>query len=743
MPTAGITHDAVLQDYDSRHSRGFMLVQKNGQRVFSTREARPIAPRTLSMGELTQAEAPPEIELIWFMDDWIGGIGGENYRNLGDRRKLGTAKKILTYPYGTLRPTRELRASTLSSAPDNYFPSGFAVAPNDATPGTAGVVNELWAFVGRDVYSGGDDNWTLETEPQALSLFYQNGLQFDKWVVAPAWNSGTDLANYPGLYIYKDPTTSTWTASTQAQGRFKFFTKARNAAGNEILWGGHNIADTTFTVSGAHNSSVTTLSLSADPTATIQVNDMLMVGPVGTAEIMLVTARQTGPNQATVVRAYGTPALTFSGGEKVNLYQPHVIRSSSDPSNTGSWSSATTIGVDDQPITGMVADEDTDVLYIAKTDGIYTYFYDFTGGTFIRNLTVEFRQQGHSGNFIGLHYWNKRLLLPLGHGGLLEYDIANGTIKDISLRLSAPAITDLHGVVVAIASDPQGIYLAVKDVTDNVLHIIAGHLVEIDGATDWRWDMIGEVGAGAALTTARTALMVDTYKDNHRRLWIGFTEASVNVVPQFLPLGNVSDDKTDGYTNDTDCEAVSVKYDANLPRVSKHADHLEVESKNLGAGGRQWTFSYRVDDETTWTTWQAANESPFQEIKFPPGTVYKILEVRAVPVMTSVGTTPPEILSLRFHSQIRPKPTKVYPMRLYLADNQLLLNGAEGGSVNGDLKQLRDWNASPTDLILYTPDKAEGRAVIFWPGSMTEQEVHKEYGRRAEYEVRFLLAEVG
>ena len=741
MPKAGVTHDIVLEDYDTRHRRGFMLSRNGGRRAFQSREVRPIAPRTLAMGELTQAESPPEVELVWFMDNWIGGIGGKNFRNLGDRLKLASAKKIATFPYGTLRPSRELRVSTLSSAPDNYFPSGFAVAPNDASPGSAGVVNELWAFVGRDVYSGGDDNWTLETEPQALSLFYRNGLQYGKWVVAPAWNSGTDLANYPGLYIYKDPTTTTWTASTLAQGRFKFFAKGRNTTGSEILWGGHAITDTTFTVSGAHNDTVTTLTLSADPTATISVGDMLIVGPVGTAEIMLVTARQAAPNQATVIRGYGTAALTFSGGEKVNLYQPHVIRSSADPSNTGSWSSATAIGVDDQPITGLASDEDTDVLYIAKTDGVYTQFYDLHGSLFTRNLTVEFRQQGHTGNFIGLHYWNKRLLLPLGHGGLLEYNIANETVRDISLRLSAPEITDLHGVIVSIASDPQGIYLAIKDVTDNVLHIVGGHLIEIEGATDWSWEMLAEVGAGAALTTARTTLMVDSYVDDHRRLWIGFTESAVNETPRFLPLGNVNDDQTDGYTNDTDAEAVFVKNDGNLPRVPKHYHDLEVESKNLGVGGRQWSFSYRLDNETTWVDLDVVNVSPFQKLLFPAGVAGNVLELRAIPALTTVGTTPPEIISVRVKASLRPKADKLFPMSLYLADNQHLLNGAEAGRVNGDLKQLRVWNGTPTGLTLYTPDKADGRAVLIWPGSMRETEISKEYGRRGEYDVSFLLVE--
>ena len=69
------------------------------------------------------------------------------------------------------------------------------------------------------------------------------------------------------------------------------------------------------------------------------------------------------------------------------------------------------------------------------------------------------------------------------------------------------------------------------------------------------------------------------------------------MTPKFIPVGNAGDDKTDGYTNDTDCEAVLTAYDGNLPRVDKHFAEMEVESKNLGAGGRHghsttaWTMT--------------------------------------------------------------------------------------------------------------------------------------------------------
>ena len=750
MPKSGVTHDLVIEDHDTRHRRGFMYARaRGGRRPFDSREAQPVAPRQLTMGELTHAEDPPTISLTLFMDTWIKGIGGKDWRTTEDRGKLADSTNIETYPHGTLRPGRDITATTVSANHPGagYGASGFAVATNDATPGTAGIENELWAFVESRVFYGGDNNWTSSSTPLDVDVLYKNGVRFGKWVVAPGWNSFTDVVDSPMPYIYKDPTTATWTSSTELEGRFKFFAVARNNAGQEILWGGHNIADTNINVNGTHADDATTLNTTADPRSAISVGDLILCGnPSNGAEqsqeIMLVTA--TGASSLTVVRGYGVAAQTYTGtGSNIYLYQPHVIRSSADPSNSGSWSSATAIGDQNAPITGLLVDEDTDTLLIAKTDGLWQQYYEPLedgGRLFLRNLTIQFRDQNHPNNFLGLYSWNKRVLLPLGGGGLMEYSVSSGEARDISFRLTADELTELHGRVLAITSNSETVYIALKDASVETIYILAGNLVSVEGNTDWSWAKVTEISAATdqTFTDNRTTLWYDSVFDDHSRVWLGYTESGASATPKFLPVR--TGDKSDTYT--TSGEAVFLRYDANLPRVNKHFSRMEVESKNLGAGGRQWTFSYRLDGETTYTAWNAVTVSPIQTLEFPTGVSGKIIQIKAEPSQTSASATPPELVSIRLISQIHPDPTKVYPVSLYLADHQSLLNGAEGGRVRGDLAQLESWNAGASDVTLHTPD-GESKSVIFMPGSMTKQESYKETGRRSEFRVNFLLAEVG
>ena len=750
MPKSGVTHDLVIEDHDTRHRRGFMYARaRGGRRPFDSREAQPVAPRQLTMGELTHAEDPPTISLTLFMDTWIKGIGGKDWRTTEDRGKLADSTNIETYPHGTLRPGRDITATTVSANHPGagYGASGFAVATNDATPGTAGIENELWAFVESRVFYGGDNNWTSSSTPLDVDVLYKNGVRFGKWVVAPGWNSFTDVVDSPMPFIYKDPTSPEWVSSTELEGRFKFFAVTRNNAGQEIPWGGHNIADTNINVNGTHNDSTTTLNTTADPRSAISVGDLILCGnpsngAAQSQEIMLVTA--TGASSLTVVRGYGVAAQAYSGtATNIYLYQPHVIRSSADPSNSGSWSSATAIGDQNAPITGLLVDEDTDTLLIAKTDGLWQQFYEPLedgGRLFLRNLTIQFRDQNHPNNFLGLYSWNKRVLLPLGGGGLMEYSVSSGEARDISFRLTADELTELHGRVLAITSNSETVYIALKDASVETIYILAGNLVTVEGNTDWSWAKVTEISAATdqTFTDNRTTLWYDSVFDDHSRVWLGYTESGASATPKFLPVR--TGDKSDTYT--TSGEAVLLRYDASLPRISKHFSRMEVESKNLGAGGRQWTFSYRLDGETTYTAWNAVTVSPLQTLEFPTGVSGKIIQIKAEPSQTSASATPPELVSIRLISQIHPDPTKVYPVSLYLADHQSLLNGAEGGRVKGDLAQLETWNAGASDVTLHTPD-GESKSVIFMPGSMTKQESYKETGRRSEFRVNFLLAEVG
>jgi hypothetical protein len=696
------------------------------------------------MGEMTQAEQSPVYELVHYVDFWGKGIGGRKWINPEDRGKLRISKKILTYPRGSLLPSKELLDTDLSAVADENIPTGFAVVPRDTSSGLTGGFEEteLWAFVGRDVYSGGDNNWTRETEPAAISVYYRNGVAFGKYVVVPAWWGGTDMPDVAMPYIYKDSTTANWTVSTSTAGRFKYFASAKNNAGNDLLWGGNLVTNTGKTLSGAHGSGLTTLTASASIDSDIAVGDIIIcgIGDEAEQEPMLVTARSG--TSITVIRAYGSAAVGYGGGEKIHVYSPHGIKSSSDPSNSGSWSTITTVGEKEYPIQGLEVHEDTNTLLIAKQDGLWQQYAEpIAQRLFIRNLTIDYRGQGHPVNFVGVHTYQGHTLLPLGGGGLLDMNVATGEIVDISFSLSAPDETKLHGQVLYLEGGPSCLYMALKDKTAELIHLLAGHLVSVDGMTNWAWEMIGEVGAGAVITDHQTVLFHDATRDDHDRLWIGFTEASVSEVPHFLPTGDR--DKSDGYNSDGDGYADLLDIDFNLPRIPKTLVAIDVESKNLLASdGRQWEFQTLIDDPTgTFVATDAVNVSPFQTIPFPAGSQGRVLQIRAVPDATSITTTAPEILSVRVKGYLQPDPQKVFPMSIYLADNQMGLNGVVNSTLQGDLNQLNTWNEQAGDLILTTPD-GRVRNVVFLPGTMVVEEHFKQLGRRAEYTVTFLLAEI-
>ena len=708
MPKAGITHYITIEDHDQTNRRGFMLARdKRGRRGFSRQDAETIQPRVLTMGELTQAELPPELELTWFQEDWSLGVGGVNHRL--DEKQTAITEFIDTSAPGVMRLARALNATSLGSAPNTYEPSGFALAQDTTT--TNGLDPVLWAFVGRDVYTWNDtdNDWDIGVEPQNIDVIYKNGIQFGSNVIAPAWYGGTDGNDTPYFYIYKAVSSANWTVSTiiTTGARMKYMAKGRNANGDEILWGGFNLSDTGINTNdgGTLTNSDTTITTNTNPSSAIAVNDMIMIGPVGSQEIMLVTAVTS--SNISVVRAYGTPAVTHADGQDIYLYQPHVIRSSSDPTNSGSWSSATTVGIDDQPITGMVFDEDNDILFVTKTDGIYSVTSDGQ----VRNLTTLFRQAGHPGNFVGSYSWNHHILLPSGYGGLYDFNYAAGTVEDVSLRLAAPEETALHGTVLAMHGDPVNLFALVKDLSSQVVYLLMANRVEFEGKTDFRWHVLSKHTAtdDNTILNSQCGIMVDTSRTSRRRVWVGLSEdqdTSINLTPKFMAFGNVNDDDQDGYISTTlgPGLAETVIWDANLPRVEKRLESIEIESRNLGAGGRQIKIEFQINQDGIWHTLGTANTSPFQNMKFPTGTVAKVLQLRLTFDMTSVGTVSPEMLSFRVKGQLRPDASPIYSVKVYVADDLLLLNGAITSTRKGDLSQLRTWNETAAEILLTLPE---------------------------------------
>ena len=489
------------------------------------------------------------------------------------------------------------------------------------------------------------------------------------------------------------------------------------------------------------NSTETVVAATPDPTSLIANNDIILVD----TEKMLVTAR-TATN-LTVVRGYdGSTAATHLTNLDIYIYAPHVIRSSSDPTNTGAWSSAVTIGNDDDPITALVPYGDT--LLICKSNGLWMYYPD--GST--ENITQDFDREQHVNNFEGGYNWNGHIILPLGAGGMLDF--FDGTLRDVSLRNYFPKETAFHGRVLAVHGNAEFLFLLVLQ-TPATQHLLMGIFTD-----DFHWQHLATLpySSGAVIRTGNlfvqssdnsplTMTFPSSTNAKHHRVWIGIEGGSAGDqrLPKYLPFGNIDADENDGFSDDTDVEAITGKYDGNLPRVNKQAARIEIESENL-LSTRTLQVFYRLDNATAWTSLGTLNTSPaFQTIDFPAGTTYNVMELRFLMTRTGAVSTTGDmaVLSFKVVSQLRPTAVKTIPLKVYLADQQQLLNGAISSTLKGDLAQLRTWNGQAAEVILRTPaEYGTSRNCVFLPSTLTEVEVAQEYGRRPELECSFILAEV-
>jgi len=235
LATANVTHDLTISDADGTPKRGFMLAGNTARlRGHRVQDARTIQPRQLTMGELTEAESPPDIELLWSQTDWRIGLGGINHRT--HLKQLANGVKIDATNEGKLQSARQVKVTTVDTQPDEYAPSGFA------TVGT-----EVHAFIGRDVYSWDYSalDWNIGTEPRAAANIYRNGVEFDGETYVPSWLASDDS---PVGYIHKTDADAigTWTVhpASNTVTDFKYLAKGRNAAGADLLFGAYQGSNT-------------------------------------------------------------------------------------------------------------------------------------------------------------------------------------------------------------------------------------------------------------------------------------------------------------------------------------------------------------------------------------------------------------------------------------------------------------------------------------------------------------------
>ena len=337
------------------------------------------------------------------------------------------------------------------------------------------------------------------------------------------------------------------------------------------------------------------------------------------------------------------------------------------------------------------------------------------------------------------------MILPLGTGGMLE--LVGTQLNDISLKQYMPEQTQFHGIVTSVAGTIDKLFIMVREettATDGNYHILQGVLHE----EDYSWNHLSTIAyvgtpTNAEYHTALSAVGIFSGTTVYYRLLIGIEDTNGDV-PYYIPL-----DPTDtnwGYTNTTSANAITAVFDAGFPHQQKTFLSVDGEGRNLGAAGRLFTIDYRTSRYAAWTLLGTFNPTDNEDtLAFQGGTTGLTLELRFTPAATAITTTPSELVRFRVTYALRNAPIESIPLRIYLADNQELLNGTTESRANRALSQLRTWDAQAAEVNVIVSEgltTATSRDMVFVPGTLKIRQIGHEAGRRSEWLVEVLLVEV-
>ena len=486
---------------------------------------------------------------------------------------------------------------------------------------------------------------------------------------------------------------------------------------------------------------VTSISTSASPESSLVAGDVIRIA----SELMLVTAVDDSGPTITVVRGYrGTIATVLVANRDIYLmtHNKHHIRSATtDPVSPGDWANAVSIGDGAFPITALLGDGHT--LIVCKTNGIWGYYPDGT----TQNLTPEFAAMAHPDNFKGAFNWNGRIILPVGTGGMRE--LAGGVIRDISLKNYMPEETEFHGRVVAVDGDPDALFILVHEAGSTKYHLLMALYQEFQGRQDYRWHHIGAVSYTTATDEDHAVLFsegVPSGTSAHHRIWVGIESTGSNVLPSFYPLA-YPDDAELRFADDSDQEAETVDWDANLPEVESLFSKLEVNSKNCGSGGSDHYIEVKISidgDAYAWITGDQGSSkitTDNQTFVLPDEKTGKRIRLKFLFERGTTTTVSPELRDFTLFAHLRPDAVNVLPLDVLLDDDMMIGSGALSSSQKGDLSQIRTWADQSAEVTVVDPEQTS-RDYVFMRQTLTVDEVSKEPGRRPAFRVRVNLIQV-
>jgi len=406
---------------------------------------------------------------------------------------------------------------------------------------------------------------------------------------------------------------------------------------------------------------------------------------------------------------------------KVTL--PNTVKKTTNPLNGGvAWSAASIVGPHEEDITAV--EVDVDIPYFGKEDTVY--YLDTADAAY--PMISDMDSLRSSTNCVNMLVWHKKLYVPCGNQGLVEYD--NGTVTWRSPSLFVTNLNYFTGSVQALAADEEYLYAIVDNGTK--IEVVAGHQRYVEGRYIWAWHPIQEI----TLAGAQYAVVSNVFA---KRLWIGSTSSanSIYYIPITTRYGDIANDSSYRYL--TGGYDITPWYHLNLKADDKAYLSMTLSTEECDATNYVQVYyqTYYTALTGTWTLLGKFDASPTETISLsasvPTGTMIRFKRV----ITTASTSTSPRITGMDCRGIWRPEKRKMIQCAVIVKDNPINRNGSKSDETEKSLSTaIIEQNDRTAPTTFYDIDGTSHLASFI---SASKQNVRLTAEGNPEYEYVLLL----
>jgi hypothetical protein len=648
-------------------------------------------------GEPGYAYLPPEKEIQIAQDDWRAGVGLETYDSNDEKRywksinmdlrfknlaQCGPLATAITKPSGVVRARAEFN-DKLYIGVDNIL------GKLNTTTDVFDTVHTFSAIVGTPVFSGSG----LDDMSAAGTYSYGGHERFEvkistaaatdkfRWRFTATKSGGTKIA--------------TWSAEVSITGSAQ--TLQDGVTITFVATTGHTADDTwTFIAQDAANiTDLKVFSFINDSGVNVQY---LCIAMGSYAHFNYMTTAEAFTINQTAIDYddsyfYGPTHLGVNGSTfYVTVGSSGRIKSATDITNSGTFSSATDVGLPSDYVTDLISREGE--FYIIKEGKAYYLDSDGNPQELVDMEALRRTASPYSGT--NSLTWKNKTYIPCGTQSLIEYDGTDSTFIEPAERCNA--LTEFTGEVQGLAGNDRYLYA----VTDNStkVEIQATRDEVIDGSTTRVWHPLAEL----TLAGCQIAFASSIHK---KRLYVASTSSgdSFYYYPLSTNYGDIDSDSN--YTFQTDGYFITPWLHANFKADYKAYIKLTLTMADTSAT-EYFTAHYRLKGTDDWTSIGDFKTEPTTTKYIPadssdvdPSSVMIQFKFTAV---TGDSSTTPKLLGYDCRGIWYPTKRRIITCQVRVSDDMARKDGEIDDQTASDIRTaIDDANDASWPITFYNP----------------------------------------